>query len=589
MKYIPQERMESIRKRLVRLYGDRAPELLERLRRAIGRYGVGYDVVPKTDWWDEKDIVLITYADMVQHADERPLVTLRRFLEERLKGAFKTVHILPFTTWSSDDGFSVIDYREVAPEYGQWEDIEALGSGFKLMFDLVLNHCSAQSEWFRDFVSGVEPASRYFIEADPSADLSAVVRPRPWPLLTKVERLHGDTHVWTTFSEDQVDLNWENPDLLFEFIDILFLYLSKGMSTVRLDAVAFLWKEIGTSCIHLPETHEVVKLLRDIIGLVAPHAIILTETNVPHEENISYFGQGDEAHMVYQFSLPPLLLYSLLKGDCQHLRQWASDLPAPENQTSFFNFTASHDGIGVRPLQGLIPNEELDWLIQEVVRRQGFVSTRRLPDNTESPYELNITYSSALSCDDDESLGLRRFLCSQAVCVSMRGIPGIYFHSLTATPNDLHGVQVQGHHRAVNRKKWLETELAQLLDDPDTNNNHAFNAMTTLLRRRASHPAFHPDATQEVIDFGNELFAFVRESLDQSQRILCLFNMSNQVVAPNLPAIQGALNWDPNKHSQLRDLLAGLSFPPVPIQPTGDLQLAPYQSSWLVYDLQTVN
>ena len=585
MKYIPQERMESIRKRLVRLYGERAADLLERLRSIIGRYGVGHDVMPTTDWWNEKDIVLITYADMVQHKDERPLATLRRFLDERLKGAFKTVHILPFTTWSSDDGFSVIDYREVAPEYGRWEDIEALGSGFQLMFDLVLNHCSSKSPWFQDFVSGIEPASKYFIETDPSEDLSAVTRPRPWPLLTKVERLQGDTHVWTTFSEDQVDLNWRNPDLLFEFIDILFLYLSKGMSIVRLDAVAFLWKEIGTSCIHLPETHEVVKLLRDIIGLVAPQAVILTETNVPHEENISYLGHGDEAHMVYQFSLPPLLLYSLLKGDCQYMRQWAQDLPAPAEQTTFFNFTASHDGIGIRPLQGLVPDGELNWLIQEVRRREGFVSTRRLADGSESPYELNISYSSALSIADDATLGFRRFLCSQAVAVSMRGVPGVYFHSLTATLNDLYGVQVQGHQRAVNRKKWVESELLQLLDDPNSQNNFVFHAMTTLLRRRASHLAFHPDADQNVIDFGNELFAFTRESLDSSQRILCLFNMTAEKVPIDLELIQEVLAWNPKRHSRLRNLLAGFGM----AQQGHTCLLLPYQASWLAYDLNSVS
>jgi len=121
------------------------------------------------------------------------------------------------------------------------------------------------------------------------------------------------------------------------------------MRIARLDAVAFLWKELGTNCLHLPETHELVKLFRDVCEIVAPRAIILTETNVPHAENVSYFGQGDEAHMVYQFSLPPLLLHAFITGNGQYLTHWASGLEPPPAGCTFFNFTASHDGVGVRP------------------------------------------------------------------------------------------------------------------------------------------------------------------------------------------------------------------------------------------------
>lgn len=128
------------------------------------------------------------------------------------------------------------------------------------MFDLVLNHCSARSSWFKDFIAGIEPARHYFLNMDPKQDYSEVVRPRTSPLLTKTRTIDGEANVWTTFSADQVDLNWCNPEVLFEFIDILMFYISKGMRIVRMDAVAFVWKELGTNCIHLPETHEIVKL-----------------------------------------------------------------------------------------------------------------------------------------------------------------------------------------------------------------------------------------------------------------------------------------------------------------------------------------
>ncbi len=577
MKLIPHQRMESIRRRLVRLYGDEAPKLIERLYMMIGRYGVGIDVIPETDYWNENDVVLITYADMVKRPGERPLATLKRFLDERLHGVVKTVHILPFTSWSSDDGFSVTDYRKVSPLYGRWEEVEALGGQFQLMFDLVLNHCSAQSPWFRDYLKGIQPASDYFIEADPNKDLSQVVRPRPWPLLTKFTTNEGDAHVWTTFSDDQVDLDWSNPNVLFEFIDILLLYISKGMRIVRMDAVAFVWKEIGTTCMHLPQTHEIVKLFRDIVSIVAPQVLILTETNVPHEENISYFGRGDEAHMVYQFSLPPLLLYALLRGDCGYLREWAASLPEPEAGTTYFNFTASHDGIGVRPLHGLLPENELAWLIDQIRSRGGHVSTRRLEDGSESPYELNITYSSALTDADNEALGRQRFLCSQAVALSMRGVPAVYFHSLMATPNDLAGVEDLGYPRAINRKRWDDAELTNKLEDADSPYAKVFATLTALIRRRAGHPSFHPDAPQTILDFGKAVFALRRDSCDGGQSILCLFNFTASPQSVPYEAIDRV--FDETESLKLRDVVSGLHVD------RGDkkhFELAPYQAAWLV-------
>ena len=577
MKMVSQESMERIRKRFVRLYGEQAPQLMERLHMMIGRYGVGLEVTPLTERWTEKDTLLVTYADMIQHGDQRPLVTLKRFLEKHLPGAFRTIHILPFSPWSSDDGFSVIDYRLIAPEYGHWEDIDSLSQSFQLMFDLVLNHCSSQSSWFRDFVNGIQPGNAYFITADPHADLSQVVRPRPWPLLTEVATQAGTHHVWTTFSEDQVDLNWQNPNVFFEFIDLLFFYISKGMKIIRLDSVAYLWKKIGTPCIHLEETHEIVKLIRDIVDMVAPQTMILTETNVPHEENISYLGERDEAHMVYQFSLPPLLLFSLLRGSCRHLRAWAQALPPPAEDTTFINFTASHDGIGIRPLHGLVNEEDVAWLIQEITARHGRVSTRRMPDGSESPYELNITYASALSVADDPKMGRLRFLCSQALALSMPGVPAIYFPSLIGAPNDTHAVEALGHPRAINRKRWNQSELESLLQEPDGHSSQTFQALVSLLRRRTDYPAFHPDAGQEILDVGDEIFALVRISLDSSQRILCLFNMTDHCVALTLGDLLPVLHWDSGTHGKLRDLATGLLIHHL----SESLEMTPYQYLWL--------
>ena len=338
IKHISSTRLKLLRRRLGKLYGmERADRLLDRMYQMIGRYGVGVGLSPnsQSNSLSQQDVVLITYADMVQSMDRAPLDVLREFCSQYLKGAVSTIHLLPFYPWTSDDGFSVVDYRQVHKDYGKWLDIENFSKEFQLMFDLVLNHCSAKSPWFKEFVSGVEPGMNYIMEADAESDLSAVVRPRSTPLLTPYQTRNGEKMVWTTFSADQVDLDWTCPDLLFEFLDIILYYISMGCRILRLDAVAFLWKRLGTNCLHLPETHEVIKLIRNFVDVVAPETILLTETNVPHEENISYFGKGDEAHAVYQFSLPPLLLHGLLRGTSRHLREWASTLaPRPKVVTS---------------------------------------------------------------------------------------------------------------------------------------------------------------------------------------------------------------------------------------------------------------
>lgn len=574
VKHVSNAKLKTIRRRFLTLYGpEAADELLERFYHMLGRYGVGIGVSGAGERPDESDALLITYADMVSAPGEPPLETLRKFCAERLKGAVSTVHLLPFYPWSSDDGFSVIDYRKVDPRYGTWEHVRRFAQEFSLMFDFVLNHCSAESAWFRDYVGGIEPARNYFYDADPEADLSAVVRPRATPLLTPFSTRDGERHVWTTFSADQVDLDWRSPDLLFEFLDVLMLYLSQGARILRLDAVAFLWKKIGTDCLHLPETHEVVKLFRNFLEVVAPNVLLLTETNVPHEENVSYFGRGDEAHAVYQFTLPPLLLHGLLGGTAEPLTEWAANLAPPPRGCAFLNFTASHDGIGVRPLEGILPQKEILALAEKVKTRGGLVNSRSLEDGSEAPYELNATYYSALSEPDDPALSEARFLCSQAVALAMRGIPALYFHSLTATPNHVQGVKETGHNRTINRRKWKADELDALLDDPATPAARIFERLTRLLRRRALFPAFHPDAPQTILRLHPAVFALERVSLDGAQTILCLFNFSTQPVT--LP-LEGRLA-DAFPARKARDLAEGFDLT---LAPAG-LTLRPHQFLWL--------
>ncbi len=577
MSHISKEQADNLRRRFSLLYGaERAPRLLERLEMMIGRYGVGDEVVPAEELWSEHDTVLITYADSIQsEEDGSPLQTLRHFLCRHAKGAIRIVHLLPFYPWTSDDGFSVVDYRAVEKDYGNWRDIEELGQEFDLMFDFVLNHCSRKSQWFRDFVMGVEPGRNFFLPTDPDADLSDVVRPRATPLLTKTATREGDKWVWATFSSDQVDLNWQEPDLLFEFLDILFLYLSKHARILRLDAVAFLWKKIGTDCLHLPETHEVVKLFRDVLEIVSPRTILLTETNVPHAENISYFGKGDEAHMVYNFSLPPLLLHGLLRGDATLLKGWAKELPELPPTETFLNFTASHDGIGVRPLQGLIDEDEQGWLIRQVRDKGGQVSTRSLPDGSEAPYEMNIAYVDALAVEGDEVLSMRRFLCSQALMLSLPGVPAIYIHSLLGTPNDTEGFEQLGYNRAINRKKWQLEDLEPLIDAEATGKQaDIFARYLGMLRRRTGITAFHPSAAIRFLDFDDPaLFGFIRTGAEGDE-IACLYNFSDRALKIKLSSIHPYLETV----RSTPDVLHGATQP----LPKGKaMEVLPYGAYWL--------
>ena len=575
-KFIRRNRADQIHRRLRKLYGPEAERLFERLLMCLGRYGVGSRTRTKSviNRWDEQDTVLIAYPDMLTTEAERPLETLNRFLYRRLRGAIRTVHLLPFFPWSSDDGFSVINYREVSRDYGKWADLEAIGGNFHLMFDLVLNHCSVGNSWFKDFVSGIAPARYYFLPIDPDANLSIVARPRSSPLLTPTMTRDGEVHLWTTFSADQVDLNWQNSDLFFEFLDILFYYISKGARYIRLDAVAFLWKELDTDCLHQPQTHEVVKLLRDILAVAAPDVVLLTETNVPHEDNISYFGRGDEAHMVYQFALPPLLLHALLKGDSSFLTTWAKNLKPPPRGCAFLNFTASHDGIGLRPVENLLPPKEIKWLIAQNKKWGGHVSEKKNPDGSKSPYELNITYFDALRLKEQPEHEAARFLCSQAVALSLKGIPAVYFNSLVGAENNLDGVKTTGEKRAINRKKWDLDELKRMLNDSELTASYVYRSYLKMLNRRNRQAAFHPDGEQEILDLGPKLFGLARKSTNGSETIVCLYNFTPETIKKSLPEIYAPF-------SGLESCLSVIKSRDLKLKNQNTITLKPYKYIWL--------
>jgi sucrose phosphorylase len=520
--------------------------------------------------WDETDVILITYGNSIINEGKPGLVSLLDFMLSRLSETISCVHILPFFPSTSDDGFAVSDYLRVNPELGDWNDLAAIRQSFTLMGDLVVNHVSSHHLWFQNFLKGCHPGKDFFIEKQPGVNYSQVIRPRSGPLFSEFVSSTGVKHVWTTFSSDQVDLNFSNPEVLFEIIKILVFYLNKGFRIIRLDAIAFIWKQPGTSCLNLPETHEVVKLLRDVAMQVSPGSIVLTETNVPNHENWSYFGRGDEAQMVYQFTLPPLLLHALVAGTSVYLNRWLSELPLLQNDQTFLNHTASHDGIGVRPLEGILPSREISALLETMVSLGGMISYRNT-DRGEEPYEINMSYLDAMgrSLQGPDGYIEERFICSQTIMMSLRGIPAFYIHSLLGTRNDPDGVLATGRARSINRKQLHAHEIDRNLSE-HTLQGRIFAKLTGLIELRKKCSAFHPNAIQKLLPLNSQVLAFIRYSPTAQEELLCVFNLTSQRVELYDPVFNGNRN----------DLISGQVWSTL----SGYINLTAYQALWLVHE-----
>jgi glycosidase len=571
--------LTTIYSHLVALYGQsEADKTFERLRALLRPY---LALPPSSSEGDEdilseRDSVLITYANQLKEPHVRPLQSLTNFCEKHLSGLVNSIHVLPFFPYSSDDGLSIINYQAVRTTLGEWEDVSRLGVKFRLMFDAVINHVSVRHEWFQAFLRDATNYRNYFIVVDGESDLSQVVRPHALPLLTEFKTFSGSRKVWTTFSADQVDLNFQNPHVLLEIIDTLLFYVDRGAQLIQLDAIAYLWKEIGTPCIHLPQTHGIIKLFRAVLDVVAPHVLLITETNVPHQDNLSYFGDGsDEAQMVYNFALPPLVLHTFYTGNSRILSNWAAELKLPSRCTTFFNFLASQDGIGIDPVRGILSDGEIDAVIERATLHGGLVSYRDEPSGRSIPYELNISYFDALSNPlAAESLDTQvdRFMSAQAIMLALVGVPGIYFHSLFGSRNWREGFDLTGQNRIINRQKFDLSAFESELADEDSLCHQVFRRYEQLLRARSACSAFHPHGEQQVLDYGEAVFTLLRFSPDGSQRILCLHNISDQ---PQTLRVTWKDVFD-SPSDAFVDLITLTDH-----SLNGNLVLKPYQTLWL--------
>jgi glycosidase len=528
----------------------------------VSAYASRLDSVSRPSGLSQRDVMLITYGDTLNEADTAPLEVLHRFFRRRLKDHFQLMHILPFHPFTSDDGFSVMDFYAVRDDLGDWGNIRALAADCRLMADAVVNHVSSESNWFRSWLGNDPGYEDFFLDVDPAADLSDVVRPRTSPLLTTFTDASGaERHVWTTFSADQVDLNYTNPKVLLAVIEVLFFLISQGARLLRLDAVTFLWKQPGTPSANMAETHALIKVMRAAIERLCKDVVVITETNVPHRENIAYFGNGrDEAHMVYNFALPPLLAHSFVGGDSTRLSDWAASLTLPGPEVCFLNFSASHDGVGVRPVEEILEPSDIDALVAAAEAAGGQVSYRSIAGE-KRPYEINCTFLDLIAAKGEPDATIAaRFVASQAVVLAMPGVPAVYIQSLIGSRNDLAGVRATGRARSINRQRHTMSDVEAAIDDESTLSSMVFRGVMGLINARQDEPAFAPFAAFEVLYTDRRVFAIRRSAKDASHDIVALVNLTGDSLALEIAASGSGVDVLTDETLELSD---------VPVDPFG--------------------
>jgi sucrose phosphorylase len=436
---------------------------------------------------------------------------------------------------------------------------------------------------FRHFLNGNPYYQDYFIAYDRPDQLTAdqrskIFRPRTSDILTRFDTYRGTKYVWTTFSPDQIDLNFRNPAVLLRVVDGLLLYVRNGADILRLDAVTYVWAEPGTECVHLPETHEIVKFLRDVLAVAAPGVALLTETNVPHADNISYFGNGyDEAQMVYNFALPPLVLHALYREDATALSRWAQQMRNPSPTATFFNILDTHDGIGLMGAKALLPADEIDFVIRRAHEQGAIISYKMTERGTEEPYELNTTWWSAVNgdrSDEDLALQVKRYLASRSIALVLQGVPGLYAHGVLGSVSDHDLARATGVNRDVNRARIKVAQVTESLKDPGSKASRLSRGWPALNLTRTRERAFHPQGGQRVLTTAPQVFTVLRTSPEGDRHILAMTNLAGkacEVTVPLSPLGVEAPVW--------HDVIGGGDFR----AESGALRIAlqPYDVAWL--------
>lgn len=580
----------------------------------------------------EDDATLICYANSVASRNGiSPLGALKKFYDNHdLKKAFSSTHLLPFFPWDTDRGFSVKDYYEVAEENGTWDDIEELSKSTELMFDFVANHASIRNpivqkailaavlpkdhpkydevKKFKDFVFV------YTEENKPTDDeLSALSRPRAYPALTPfivfekdgelladlenkdhvhVKRgeidLIGTGYVWTTFSrgkrEDgtektrQVDLNFLNPLVLVESLKILMFYAEKKARFIRLDAIGYIWKQIGRPSIHEDQCHLLLEVIKDFLSLVTPEVVTVAEVNEAQEMFFRYLGKGDheQADLVYQFTHFPLAVYGLHTGDASYYKEWLKTIGHVEGR-QFVTILGSHDGLGLKPVRGILPESEIerfgDILVDEYKAMPNYAY---LPGGKRIVYEACGTPWDLINKSDlDLDTAIKRYKLVVAMGLTVRGIPGIYINGLLGA-NNYFPEEGLDENRTVNREIFSYNALTETLNDKSSQESRVFEMVKELLAIRRRESAFSLNAKAIIIpEYHNQsIVAAELFSADNMERILCCYNVSSEPQRLTIPKLtsRGTGKWknllEPHEERCFdREVI--------------DIELEPYQALWL--------
>ena len=517
----------------------------------------------------EKTSLVISYGDNIYSSQSSSMKIFQKFFQKNLEKLFDTIHFLPFYPSSSDSGFAVKDHYQIDKKIGNWSDLKKISKSKKIMADVVINHASARGLWFKNFLKRKKPGKDYFLTVNSKFNTSKVVRPRDHKLLKKIKIFEKNDYLWRTFSPDQIDLNFKNPSVLLRFIKIIIHLINNGVTIFRLDAIAYLWKQNGTKCINLSQTHEIIKLLRVVTSLLNVQTLIITETNLPEKENLSYFGKNNEANWVYNFSLPPLLIHAFLFENSSYLNQWSRKLPSTKHGNCYLNFIASHDGIGIRPTEGILNEKTLSSFLKRLKKNGSKFSYRKVQNKSKKVYEANITVFDALRKSDFDPKGLfflERYVSAHAIMVSFEGIPAVYFNSLFGKSNDEAKYIITGNNRDVNRYKWNFNNITTKLRDKKSKQSIFYRNIGALLEIKRKQKAFHPNASRININLGPKIFCFKRISKDKKQSIICMTNLSSKIQTPNFKKI-----------GSYRDLLnSNLKF-----REGTSLILKPFQTVWL--------
>ena len=517
----------------------------------------------------EKTSLVICYGDNINSNQKSSIQVFQNFFKKNLNKYFNAIHFLPFYPSSSDSGFAVKDHYKIEKRIGNWSDIKKISKSNQVMADIVINHASARGLWFKNFLKKKRPGKDYFLTVNSKFNTSKVVRPRDHKLLKKIDIFKKSDYLWRTFSADQIDLDFSNPSVLLRFIKIMIHLVNNGVTIFRLDAIAYLWKKNGTNCINLKQTHEIVKLLRLISNLLNVETIIITETNLPEKENLSYFGKNDEANWIYNFSLPPLLIHAFLFENSSYLNKWSKKLPNAKFQNSYLNFIASHDGIGMRPTEGILNERSLNNFLKRLKKNGSKFSYRKVQNKSRKVYEANITVFDALKKSDFDPNGkffLERYVAAHAIMISFEGIPAVYFNSLFGKANDEAKYVITGNNRDVNRYKWNHKNITKKLSEKASKQSIFYKSLGKLLEIKRKQKAFHPNAKRVNINLGSKLFCFKRISLDKKQSIISITNCSSVNQYPKLD--QKYCKWKNIISPKIKSL-------------NKSLKLKPFETMWL--------